>query len=298
MKNNNKFNVESTYINHHGTSQKTYKLKYKDEVYDKYKDKLPYDLWNMDYKVNKNGTLEKTNGHMRVHRFAKKITAWEEHYGNTSPRGCEAAGCDVVGPISYYAFNRDRQKDDEGGYYLIYNTGEVIKTNGNPRRKNYTGPEISWLEFDHIDAKNKKSEMSQIIQKGSISRIVKEMKVCQLLCLKHHRAKTERESRAYGGKTKLPYLEAVNLIKNYIKPKSEDHFNPGKWRNCVDKYGIGALNEAIEKAKNTDPALYEDLKRIPRRPDEAYKKEGFKWSDITGNKSTKNRKKKEGYKNG
>ena len=273
-------------------------LKYKDEVHDKYKDELPYDLWNMDYKANKNRTFEKTSGHQRVHRFAKKITAWEEHYGNTNPRGCEADGCDVVGPISYYAFNRDRQKDDEGGYYLIYNTGEAIKTNGNPRRKNYTGPEIPWLEFDHIDAKSKKSEMSQIIQNGSISRIVKEMKVCQLLCLKHHRAKTEGESRAYGGKTKLPYLEAVNLIKNYIKPKSSHHFNPTKYRNYVDKFGIGALNEAIEKAKNTDPALYEDLKRIPRRPDQAYKKEGFKWSDITGNKSTKNKKKKEGYKNG
>jgi hypothetical protein len=267
-------------------------MDYKDlikEVFNVFKDKLPYDLWNIDYEIGKNGKSKRTNGLDRVFRFAKKVRAWEEHYGNTNPRGCEADGCDVVGPLSYYAFNRAGQKNDEGGYYLIYHTGEAIKTNGNPRKKNYAGPKIPWMEFDHIDAKGKENEIGKVIQSRRMEDILEEMKICQLLCLKHHRAKSEGESGAYGGKTKLPYLEAVNLIKNYIKPKSRAHYVPEKIH--ARRYSKGALDEAIKKAKNTDLALYDDLKRLPRNPVSTYKEEGFKWRYVTNNESIKNKKK-------
>ena len=130
--------------------------------------------------------------------------------------------------------------------------------------------------------------MSEVIKSKSIQRIAKEMKVCQLICKMHHDIKTQEEAtHVYNGnESKLSYDDTVKLIKEYVKPKSKYHYNP-TGAKAIALHGKGALVEAIEKAKVNDFALYDDLNRLSKRPDEAYKKEGFKWSKITGNISTR-----------
>ena len=130
--------------------------------------------------------------------------------------------------------------------------------------------------------------MSEVIKSRSIQKIVKEMGVCQLLCKMHHDIKTKEEATHYDNraKAKLSYDDTVRLIKDYVKPKSKYHYNP-TGAKAIARHGKGALVEAIEKAEINDPALYDDLKRLSKRPDEAYREEGFKWSKITGNISTR-----------
>lgn len=289
-----KFRKVKTGIDANGKPYKTYTFKIKEDVYNMFKDKLPYEFWNLDYKIFPSGEKRRSKGHNRTQHFSKIITAWEEYFGNLDPQTCAWDGCQETVYITYYGFVRADQGLDKGGYLLNFNTKEVIKTNGNPKKTGYSGPEVPWSEWDHIDSKTKTKEMSAVIRSGGIETIVKEMLLCQLLCLSHHREKTTEELNQihFNGQGKLSYEQSLSLIKEYIKPISKYHYTPGA--KYAHKYGKGALDEAIERAKNTDPALYGDLKRIPRRPDLAYKEEGFKWSDITGNTTGAVRGKKKG----
>ena len=258
------------------------------DVYNMFKDKLPYDMWNLEYRF-KDGKRSKSSGYTRLYRAYKKLKAWETEYGNLEPQNCENESCDIIAPPGYYCFYRDGQKDDEGGYFLNFHTCEVIRTTGNPRKFGYSGPEVIWLEDDHIDPKTKTREMSKVVQLNEVNEILKERELCQKLCTPCHRDKTREEvSFSYKGKPRLPYSEAFRLIKEYIKPTSKYHFTPGK--RYAHKYGKGALDEAIEKAKsNNDMALYDDLKRIPRNPYVTYAEQGIDttnfWFEITGNEN-------------
>ena len=248
---------------------------------------LPQDLWNMDWQTYTSGRRGKTNGHERVHRVYKKMQLlWEKH-GTFDLQKCENPSCDVTAFPAYYAFFRDAQH--EGGWLIVFQ-GDIIKATGNPRQKNYNGEEIMWLEFDHINPKTKKNEMSQMIQRNELKKILKEDDLCQLLCFLCHRDKTKAEATfSYKGKPELPYDEAVRLIKEYVKPLNRIHFAPGTIHK--NRYGKGALDEAIEKARaNGDMALYDDLKRIPRNPYATYKERGIDvskfWRAVTGNISS------------
>ena len=280
-----KYTIIKKGIDSTGKPFQTRQLKYKQELFDKWEKELAHDFWNLD-RTEEGGN---TRGNERIHTFAKYMNAWEEHFGSLDPQVCNWDGCEVIVYLDWNPFRRNSQKDGKYNWYLNWNTGEAIQTGGNVRSKNYSGPEVPISEWDHIIAKDKKINMGEVIKSKSIQKIVKEMEICQLLCKMHHDIKTQKEATyTHKGKPKLPYGEAVRLIKEYIKPTSKYHFTPGK--RYAHKYGKGALDEAIEKAEsNNDMALYDDLKRIPRNPYVTYANEGIDttnfWFEITGNEN-------------
>ena len=279
-----KYTIIKKGVDSTGKPFQTRQLKYKQELFDKWEKELAHDFWNLD-RTEKG---ENTRGNERIHTFAKYMNAWEEHFGSLEPQVCNWDGCDVLVYLDWNPFRRNSQKDGKYNWYLNWNTGEAIQTGGNVRSKNYSGPEVPISEWDHIIAKDKKINMAEVIKSKSIQKIVKEMGVCQLLCKMHHDIKTKEEATHYDNRTKakLSYDDTVRLIKDYVKPKSKYHYNP-TGAKAIARHGKGALVEAIEKAEINDPALYDDLKRLSKRPDEAYREEGFKWSKITGNISTR-----------
>lgn len=59
------------------------------------------------------------------------------------------------------------------------------------------------LEFDHIDRKKKKFNLSGKGLDKPWYEILEEFEKCQLLCRKHHRQKTIREGETGGGHNKI-----------------------------------------------------------------------------------------------
>jgi hypothetical protein len=54
--------------------------------------------------------------------------------------------------------------------------------------------DLDMLEFDHIDQKDKRNEISQLVVNGCcLDTIKQEMAKCQVLCANHHRKKTRQQ---------------------------------------------------------------------------------------------------------
>ena len=198
-------------------------------------------------------------------------------------------------PISHLIFARDNQKE-EGyqGYLMVLSSwdgkeaGAVYKLTQNPRNDNFNQKDIPpMMEWDHPNPEDKTVENSEIWATYAFDRAYDEFIKTEPLYYKCHRIKNSKEGaqKQFNGKGKLSFEDCVWLMKNEVKPLSKYEYNPtgDKW---IKKYGEGSLQRAINRAKaNGDMALYEDLKRLPKRPDLAYPNQFF-WSDITGNIST------------
>lgn len=88
------------------------------------------------------------------------------------------------------------------------------------------------LNFDHIDATTKQFDVAKILASASETKLSVEMAKCQILCVLHHKEKTDREGDGFilpvihgggkSGKKNCPCIPCkarkAEYMKNYQKP--------------------------------------------------------------------------------
>ena len=114
------------------------------------------------------------------------------------------------------------------------------------------------LEFDHIDPSQKDFDVSKNL-KGSINRLVEELKKCQLLCRQHHASKTREESnskRTHGKQwmaihCKCRCTKCADFLTQYNTQRRGGTPKRERVHGTYAMYKFGCRMDCCRKANNT-----------------------------------------------